>query len=726
MFRSIAVLASLIVLLGAITWAQADSWLQVSTPHFAVVSNAGEDEARRAALQLERMRAAFQRIFPSADLDTPTPILVLAVADKRNFEALEPEVYLRKGGASLMGYFIKSPERYYVAIWLNGPGLHPYAPVYHEFTHFVLHRTGEWMPLWLDEGLAEYYQNTEIRSDEIRTGKADAANLEFLRRNALLPLTTLLAVDQHSPYYHEEDKSSMFYVESWALVHYLRTKDAQGNTTRLADYLAMLDNNTDAVSAAAKVFGDLDQLQAELKKYIVNEEYTYTQISGTTDVDASSFAVRALDRVESDLARAEFMAHDGRDTEANDLLQSVLHQDSGNARAAEIMGVLNIREGNTAAAQQWCEQAIKLDPNSFLGHTCFAEAFMNKGVLTATGRTRLESSLRIALKSNPSFAPAHQLIGEFLERRGQYEASVKSLQRAIELDPAVVEFRIAYANVLLEMNRSKEGNAALELALKMAHTPEETAAVETAIESAKHFAAAKAKAAEKSAAIEKASAARSASMNMVPPRLIYSPQAEYTEEARQARRGGVCVLSFVIGVDGKPANIVVTKRLGMGLDEKAIEVVKNSKYAPAMRNGYPVPIRMNLTVNFALVGAESADLIALSERAKAGDPSAEFELATAFLEGRGIPKDEARGLALLERAARDGVAQAQFQMGERTYGDGTNRDTYIDAYFWYSLAKRGGVEASDERVNVLTAQMSTEQLAAAEKRIEGFGFIPQK
>jgi hypothetical protein len=75
----------------------ADTWLEVLTPHFVVVSNSTEEESRRAALQFERMRTVFQAVFPNANLDTASPILVLAVADKKNLQALEPAAYSGKG-----------------------------------------------------------------------------------------------------------------------------------------------------------------------------------------------------------------------------------------------------------------------------------------------------------------------------------------------------------------------------------------------------------------------------------------------------------------------------------------------------------------------------------------------------------------------------------------------------------------------------------------------------
>jgi TPR repeat protein len=84
----------------------------------------------------------------------------------------------------------------------------------------------------------------------------------------------------------------------------------------------------------------------------------------------------------------------------------------------------------------------------------------------------------------------------------------------------------------------------------------------------------------------------------------------------------------------------------------------------------------------ALVSCAAGDddkILDLSQKARSGDPSAEFELANEFFEGKLIPKDEDQGMALLQRAALHGLPQAQFQMGERTYGDGTNAASFADA-----------------------------------------------
>ena len=72
------------------------------------------------------------------------------------------------------------------------------------------------------------------------------------------------------------------------------------------------------------------------------------------------------------------------------------------------------------------------------------------------------------------------------------------------------------------------------------------------------------------------------------PRIIAQVNPEFSEKARQAKFQGRCVLSIIIEQDGTPSNIRVVSKLGMGLDEKAIEAVKQWRFQPAMKDGHPV------------------------------------------------------------------------------------------------------------------------------------------
>ena len=80
-------------------------------------------------------------------------------------------------------------------------------------------------------------------------------------------------------------------------------------------------------------------------------------------------------------------------------------------------------------------------------------------------------------------------------------------------------------------------------------------------------------------------------------------EPEYSQEARNARAEGTVTLSLVVDKDGMPRNITATKRLGFGLDEKAIEAVEAWRFVPGQKDGNPVPVMVTIQVNFRLVDA---------------------------------------------------------------------------------------------------------------------------
>jgi len=84
------------------------------------------------------------------------------------------------------------------------------------------------------------------------------------------------------------------------------------------------------------------------------------------------------------------------------------------------------------------------------------------------------------------------------------------------------------------------------------------------------------------------------------PKAIYAPDPEYSEEARKAKYQGTCVLWLVVGPDGRARDIRVARTLGLGLDEKAMEAVKTWKFEPAMKDGKPVAVQINVEVTFRL------------------------------------------------------------------------------------------------------------------------------
>ena len=159
------------LLLFVVAWihagaADSKNWIRINSPHFTVITDASEKQGRRIGGQFERMRAVLREAYPQLESDPESPIVILAIRDKRQFRALEPTTYLSSGSMRLRGLFMRASEKNYILMRLDAEGGNPYPIVYHEYTHLVLSGFGT-MPLWLNEGLAEFYEETEIDHQEV-------------------------------------------------------------------------------------------------------------------------------------------------------------------------------------------------------------------------------------------------------------------------------------------------------------------------------------------------------------------------------------------------------------------------------------------------------------------------------------------------------------------------------------------------------------------------------
>jgi TonB family protein len=85
------------------------------------------------------------------------------------------------------------------------------------------------------------------------------------------------------------------------------------------------------------------------------------------------------------------------------------------------------------------------------------------------------------------------------------------------------------------------------------------------------------------------------------PAITHKVDPIYSEEARKAKYSGSVRLSFVVDIDGKAKNIQVTRGVGLGLDGKAIDAVRQWTFLPGMKDGKPVPVYAEVEVNFRLL-----------------------------------------------------------------------------------------------------------------------------
>jgi Tfp pilus assembly protein PilF len=465
--------------------ASTPQWTEVRSPHFVILTDSNEKQGRKLAGQFERMRSLFQTVLPYAAGDAGLPITVLALKDRKGFQALVPASYLGKGQIQLDGFFLRTSDRNYILLRLDAENDHPFSVVYHEYTHFIL-RKAEWIPLWLNEGLAEFYQNTDILEKGVHLGQPNSDDILYLRQQRLLPLATLFAVDHNSPYYHDEQKGSVFYAESWALTHYLKITDFQSKKDRIGDYARFLVKGEDSVTAARHAFGDLGLLQKALDSYVSHADYQMFGMTLTFTADEASFTARPVSLSDVNSVRADVLANNNRQPEAKALLEEVLRDDPKNALAHETMGSLAFRDHDLAGAKKWYGEAVQLNSQSYLANYNYAVFSMMDN---DTGKDdSIESSLRQAIKLEPRFAPPYDALANFytMHHKNLDEAHMLSVQ-AVQLDPTEVRYRLNAAHVAMEQQNPDSALSILHAAKDAAKNPADIAMVDQQIEQIERY-----------------------------------------------------------------------------------------------------------------------------------------------------------------------------------------------------------------------------------------------
>src|SRR5258708_6605160 len=255
-----------------------DAWIEVQSPHFKVISNAGENQARKIADQFEQFREVFHNAFPKLRVDLGKPLVIFAVKNEDTLKLLLPAYWETKGRLHPAGIFMPGEARHYVAVRTNIEADNPYEVVYHEYTHAIMNLNFRGLPVWLGEGLAEYFANSAIHDKEVEIAKISPYHLQVLQSTRLIPVDALMQAGADSPYYNDQNRATVFYAESWAIVHYLLTDPGARKRQLLTAFFSAWDASGNPLVAAAKVFGDLKKFSPPLEGYPRQQTFFFARL----------------------------------------------------------------------------------------------------------------------------------------------------------------------------------------------------------------------------------------------------------------------------------------------------------------------------------------------------------------------------------------------------------------------------------------------------------------
>ena len=471
----LALFAALLPCAGAVGASDPNQgWVEVRSPHFVVSSNAGEKEARRVADQFEQIRALFHTAFPNLRVDPAEPVLILAAKNENTMKMLLPEEWEVKGHVHPAGLYQQGEDKHYVILRLDSEGDNPFHALYHEYTHALLHLNFAALPLWLDEGLAEFYGNSRLGEKESRVGTIDQSHLYILGQNKLLPIETLLNVEQGSPYYNEANQASVFYAESWALVHYLMLDPDAHEQQLLRNFFAAWDKSRSQIEAARQAFGDLKRFGQIIEAYSRQRMFRVALFKNGQQAADKTYAARSLPAGEILALRGDCASHRKMFEQAKPLVEQAVQTEPNLAIGHEALGYYLYRKEDESGADREMKKAMELGSTSFVAPYYHGLLVLRGGLATPEMMREAIRSLEKATQINPQFAPAFEGLAQAYSTAPETQKQALDAGiRAVQLEPATHVYAINLVNLLLNADRDADARQLAQRILDKATLPEE-------------------------------------------------------------------------------------------------------------------------------------------------------------------------------------------------------------------------------------------------------------
>ena len=455
----------------------AETWLEVKTPNFTVVSNAGEGTAQKTAGEFEQVRAAYAKLWPWAHLAQGKSTIVLALKDDGTLKRWAPGYYEIKGGIDVVSGTAWVGDRAFLLLRVDSRpddvNVSPNYNLYRGYLTLLLSTSLERrLPLWLSNGLAGVFANTSVRDKEILIGRPVPWELQNFTRNARLPLQQILDARDDSPLILKESQRELFDAESYVLAHFLSFGDRGVHGPQLSRFIQLWLAGRSQEQALAEAFGDLNAIQGQLPQYATKPILSYARLQTESSLESGRSAARVVLPAEIAGLQASVHVAMGRPVEAQAAIQQARTADPRSAISYDAEGLLADRDQDKPRATQAYGHAADLGSTS--AHSYYRAAQLEwKPDADASALAVRRQRLERAIELNPSYANAFSYLADVLVEQGDGAAALAQAQRAVALEPGQSYHRVALARALNKLGRSDEARKSAELGLQLADNDNE-------------------------------------------------------------------------------------------------------------------------------------------------------------------------------------------------------------------------------------------------------------
>ncbi len=465
-----AALGLLFVLAAAPTIQAKDNWTSVRSQNFQLVGNASEKDIRLVANRLEQFRSVFALLFPAIKLNSPLPTTVIVFKSDRSYKPF-------KVNPNVAGYFQPGEDVNYITLTTEKASEdQPFRTIFHEYVHLLIENTmGPTVPVWFNEGLAEYYSTFDIADENRKVILGDLVrnHVLYLRETKFLPLRTLLAVDHKSPYYNEGNKMNIFYAESWMLMHYLLQGEGQKRRPQLARFVDLLRADTTIDDAFQRAFQiNLDAFEKDFKSYVQGAKYMATAITLEKKLDFDSeMQSGPISEAEVQAYLGDLLLHTHRLNDAEIRLQQALTLNPELPMAETSLGMLRVRQGRLDDARKHLQKAVAANSQNYLAHYYYAYALSGLGMTgdqiisgyeSETAAT-MRSELKKAIELKPDFPESYALLGFInVVRNEEVDDTIDLLKHALTISRASQRVPFMLAQLYMRKENFAEARQLLE------------------------------------------------------------------------------------------------------------------------------------------------------------------------------------------------------------------------------------------------------------------------
>ena len=469
--------------------ASLDQWTTVRSQNFTVHSDATPQRTAEIVQSLERFRAVFSELAPEIELRSPAPTRIFAFRDEESYANYKSG---SEAGGRVLGQFLSHRDGNYITLNADPRYLGAFSVIFHEYVHYLVLSNFPSVPMWFNEGLAEYYSTFLVERDSVYLGQPVERHMRWLLGNSEFDVEGVLAVNRQTAGSDEAHGAGRFYAVSWILVHYLLSDEAD-RSAELADYFTALAQGEDSQGSFIDAFGlRPSELEEQLHEYVRAGSLPVAALSLDRIAGAGELRSSVSSPEEVLVGLGDLLAHMGREEEAARHLHLALEfePESGDAYAG--LGYVRDRQQRLAEADELYKEAMDLVPRAASSYLLYGRHLMTLvegGGVVGDGSDRealaerARWTLAAATEIDPQYGEAWAMLGvSHLLPGGEPELGIPPLERARSLLPGRGDLLLHLVRLYVRADRDDAAWALTEGELSRIATPEEVAAAREEIE----------------------------------------------------------------------------------------------------------------------------------------------------------------------------------------------------------------------------------------------------